>query len=919
MPNHFKCEFRVREDNLHALREATSQYLLDSLVELETHLHEEKGDDPQKDIQISLQFTCVKQNEYSRISIDYDATHNQWISEPHFESASEFVTAFISSRLFSTAASFTELRTQLNIRGEDAEQFNLKKFILQSSAWQQLYPEYSFGLFRQAMADNDVETVRILFRNGFLDKECPLPDVMRVVTEEDIATLAHHKIAPLMLRHGLYRANETLVRTLLEAHPGLAAIKPTEAHLHQHVQHRNLLADGHQFPTPIEWAVGPQVGHRQDALSWIVPALKKSDLDLQNSSGQSALHIAWKWDETSLLKFPNFARILLTAGIDPNIQDNKHWTVLDYIIENFISKDRYHSDKLRNLIAELITKYNATGSADHMAQYNTYVLRKCSKLTREQADFLWDANGGDQRRVKAYLKAHPNDLEICTADGNTALHHAAFHGHAELVDALIEAGADVHAKGFNGGTPLIEACHCHRSSSSSYENYCRIVKSLIVAGADVNARKTQDLKQTALYNAVCSRDPLPEIVGMLLEAGADVKFKGSFGRGNLYQIAQEKGHHGVAILLKQALRIQDPELYIDEFKQAAHQGDLLSVKEYINTTLDENTSFSLEQVGSSSMKQTALHVAAGNNQMGVVTLLLKSGASIDPKDKNNYTPLLRAASNGHVDMINLLISFGADTEQVSIRNESVEYFVQKNGLDVPLLYFQTRLHNANQLSTKEEIETTPAYLVCPVSLDIFTSPITLSNGQTYERGSLLAYAKHTSGDTFACPLTRKIIHKNELNHGVNRTVKAIAKAFVISIERKVAGVSDVNAAEKPLNYLLCPLTRKLFNEPVTLSTGYTYERLALCELAGNKPSFTCPRSGIEISVKELERAHCQIIWTLSQNMHQYGHEDRSSMEPEGDRTGVVHRSHLAGAHVLFGRPNQKTTPDEQDTPPVYRV
>lgn len=60
----------------------------------------------------------------------------------------------------------------------------------------------------------------------------------------------------------------------------------------------------------------------------------------------------------------------------------------------------------------------------------------------------------------------------------TPLHHAACAGHVELVELLLEAGADVDALALNGATPLMRAIQSSRPSC---------VDVLLKAGADVNA------------------------------------------------------------------------------------------------------------------------------------------------------------------------------------------------------------------------------------------------------------------------------------------------------------------------------------------------------------------------------------------------------------------------------------------------
>src|SRR5258705_12653730 len=88
---------------------------------------------------------------------------------------------------------------------------------------------------------------------------------------------------------------------------------------------------------------------------------------------------------------------------------------------------------------------------------------------------------GDRADVVALIKQGA-DVNAPQGDGVTALHWAARHGDAELVTALVAAGANASAgTQFGGYTPLHIAAE--RGSAP-------IVKALISAGAAVDARTT---------------------------------------------------------------------------------------------------------------------------------------------------------------------------------------------------------------------------------------------------------------------------------------------------------------------------------------------------------------------------------------------------------------------------------------------
>jgi hypothetical protein len=105
--------------------------------------------------------------------------------------------------------------------------------------------------------------------------------------------------------------------------------------------------------------------------------------------------------------------------------------------------------------------------------------------------------------------AHPDSYELLAAVNET---------NDTLVEALLQAGADVHTRGPQGRTALMVAAE----KSPSDRRAAGIVRRLIAAGADVNAR--DNTGQTALMMMGTE-----EVTRALLEAGADPTLKDEQG------------------------------------------------------------------------------------------------------------------------------------------------------------------------------------------------------------------------------------------------------------------------------------------------------------------------------------------------------------------------------------------------------
>lgn len=145
---------------------------------------------------------------------------------------------------------------------------------------------------------------------------------------------------------------------------------------------------------------------------------------------------------------------------------------------------------------------------------------------------------GETERVRQLLEADPQVLNAYSHDGWTALHLAAFFGHAATAAFLLGQGADLRAVSRNpmGNTPLHAAL-----ASRRYE----IARQLMEAGADVN---TPDAARwTPLHHA--SYNGSLEMVALLLERGARAEVSGGPKGQTPQEMALEKGHAEIAALL----------------------------------------------------------------------------------------------------------------------------------------------------------------------------------------------------------------------------------------------------------------------------------------------------------------------------------------------------------------------------------
>jgi len=158
-----------------------------------------------------------------------------------------------------------------------------------------------------------------------------------------------------------------------------------------------------------------------------------------------------------------------------------------------------------------------------------------------QLDITEAAALGDARVVGELVRRDPGAVRARSQDGWTALHLAAFLGHAGIVRQLLDAGADIEATSENymRNRPL----HAALAGKGDPET----VKLLVARDAEVEARAATGV--TPLHTAA-SRGSV-EFISLLLARGADRSARLDDGKTPA-ELAEQRGHPQAAALLTAA-------------------------------------------------------------------------------------------------------------------------------------------------------------------------------------------------------------------------------------------------------------------------------------------------------------------------------------------------------------------------------
>ena len=206
-------------------------------------------------------------------------------------------------------------------------------------------------------------------------------------------------------------------------------------------------------------------------------------------------------------------------------------------------------------------------------------------------------------------------------DGLTALAWASKFGYIEIVKVLLDAGANIEAKGTREETALILAARAYEIETAKF---------LIAKGADI----TYLLKQ---YGAMITREEKEKRKQELM--AKELKCK---------QLKQG-GRKIVSIIMTKE----------EELREAAYNNNIAKVEELLEAGVNPDAQ---DKGGWTVLMRASneLFNAIRLNKIDKVKKLIEAGVDVNTKDEEGYTVLMCASYHGQVEIVKLLIEKGAD-------------------------------------------------------------------------------------------------------------------------------------------------------------------------------------------------------------------------------------------------------------------
>jgi ankyrin repeat protein len=253
------------------------------------------------------------------------------------------------------------------------------------------------------------------------------------------------------------------------------------------------------------------------------------------------------------------------------------------------------------------------------------------------------ARAGDLAKVKSLLATDRGLLNSRDQRGFTPLHSAISKGREPVVSYLIRRGADVDARNKNGLSPVFQALDLSKN---------RIAALLIRNGANINGKGFRN--RTLLHMA--ARSGNRAIADLLIRKGVPINAVDSRGDTPLDLTIKSLHAETADLILQKGGKINRFKPGLPESKDLLNRAIISANIKYFRVL--SRLGIKLNQ--SFDNGHYLVHKAAALGWAALVKLLIGNGVDVHLKTSAGQTPVYFAAKYGHKEIVDFLISKGAD-------------------------------------------------------------------------------------------------------------------------------------------------------------------------------------------------------------------------------------------------------------------
>eukprot|EP01112_Ceratiomyxa_fruticulosa_P020648 TRINITY_DN7100_c0_g1_i1.p1 TRINITY_DN7100_c0_g1~~TRINITY_DN7100_c0_g1_i1.p1 ORF type:complete len:719 (-),score=145.16 TRINITY_DN7100_c0_g1_i1:94-2250(-) len=403
----------------------------------------------------------------------------------------------------------------------------------------------------------------------------------------------------------------------------------------------------------------------EDSLKAVSILLKYNlDVNATNSNGDTPLTVAISRGPEAI----KLVELLLRYGANPNIK-TRHGTPLEIAMEGGYFE-----------IMDVLLKYKANVIIDdfsvfHLAAVAGHPKILSTLLKHDLPDVAFQdprgntplhlvtessAKGAHKRKcVRLLVKAAgENMLDARNFAGNTPLHMAAMNGDLDVVEALLECGANPEIlDNQNRATPLMVA------ASGGFPEVVKVLyKAKVAVGDEAGIGVINESGHNALHFA-CASSNLDCLKVLAIDANGQVS-------PSIHLLSKE-GHTPLCIAMSRG-RKEIGEFLLDTCGVKVDQPDsidntplyyasLEGFNDCSQLLLDHGADPNFKNVHGETPLMIVFKKLTYNSKFHECAVsLIKGGAEVNIADNFGQTPLHIAAKEGLVNWIKLLVSRGAD-------------------------------------------------------------------------------------------------------------------------------------------------------------------------------------------------------------------------------------------------------------------
>ncbi|XP_040039032.2 rabankyrin-5 [Gasterosteus aculeatus] len=377
---------------------------------------------------------------------------------------------------------------------------------------------------------------------------------------------------------------------------------------------------------------------RQDSKSALFLLEHQADISVRTQEGQTALQLAIS------NQLPLVVDAICTRGADMSVVDDKGDPPLWLALENGLED-----------IASTLVRHGCDATAWSTGPsgcLQTLLHRAVDENNEVTACFLI-RSGCD---VNSTRKPGPNgEGDEEARDGQTPLHLASSWGLEDVVQCLLEFGANVNAQEAEGRAPI------HVAISNQHNNIIQ----LLISHPDIRLNLRDRQGMTPFACAMTHKNNKAAEAILKREPGAAEQVDNK-GRNFLHVAVQNADIESVLFLISVQAnvnsRVQDAAK-LTPLHLAVQAGSEIIVRNLLlaGAKVNELTKH----------RQTALHLAAQQDIATICSVLLENGVDFAAEDENGNNALHLAVMQGRLNNVrNLLTESNIDAEAFNLRGQS---------------------------------------------------------------------------------------------------------------------------------------------------------------------------------------------------------------------------------------------------------